>query len=153
MTVRQYEEIRSGELLTNYAVVDYWSEPNSTGDDLIKALRVFQDKYEWVHAYLPHDQPGVFKSARTNFGASKLKKAKTSVFSGISTVASFFNRDRLMLIKNKGYELAWNQITGYEWRKTKDGDFLDEPVKKDRSKHPGPFRGLCAIVYVDTDFV
>jgi Phage terminase large subunit len=128
---QEFKRLSNGLHETCYAVVDYWGKPNSTGDDLINALEVFQEKYEWKQVYLPHDQPGIFKSARVKFGASKLKKAKTAVFSGISKVSNFINRDRIVWLKRPGYEVSWDEHTGYEWKKDREGNFLDEPVKKD----------------------
>lgn len=128
---KQYTKYENRTRLTCYAIIDYWAEQNSTGDDLINSLDGFLDKHNWETTYMPPDQPGIYKSARAKFGASKLKKAKTSVFSGINTVASFLNKDRLVLIKNKGYEKAYSEFTAYEWKKDREGNFLDEPVKKD----------------------
>lgn len=128
--LKEYTRIINNIQEKCYAVVDYWKDTNSTGDDLIAALDKYQEIYNWSQTFLPHDQPGIYKKARAKFGASKLRKAKTSVFSGISTVSSFINRDRLVFLKKPGHELCWDEFTGYEWKKDKNGDFLDEPVKK-----------------------
>ena len=123
----------NGKGLVSYAAVDYWKgeEGGSTGDDLIDALKSLQDKYAWSKVYFPHDQPGIYKKARGVFGASKLKKAKTDVLPGISTVSSFVNTGRLIFLRTKGYEKCWEEFTGYEWDKDKDGELLDRPIKTD----------------------
>lgn len=117
----------------SYASVDYWKgvKDGSTGDDLIEALQNFNNKYKWDKVYFPHDQPGIYKKARSVFGASKLKKAKTDVLPGISTVSSLLNTGRLIFIRNKGYEKFWEEFTSYEWDRDKNGEFIDKPIKKD----------------------
>jgi hypothetical protein len=123
---------------TGYAAVDYWHGKEATADDLMEALGKFKVKYSIDKIILPHDRPDIFKKARSAFGASFLKKAKTSVLPGILTTSEFINSTRLIFIKTTedldkpdNHALVWQEMTGYEWKKDKDGNFLDEPVKKD----------------------
>ena len=110
-----------------YAVEGYWAGTASTADDYVAAMK---DR-DWNIGYLPPDRPDIFKKARQTFGASRVRKAKTSVFPGINTVSTFLNKGHLIFLKRPGWELCWAEFTGYEWKKDGDKNSTDEPVKKD----------------------
>ena len=113
-----------------FATTGYWhmiQGQGSTEDDMLSAL----DSLKWGRCYMPHDRPDILKKARQRFGVSSIRRAKTKVFDGISTVASFINQGRLVFLKAPNSELFWDEMTGYEWKQNKEKDFIDEPVKKD----------------------
>lgn len=135
----EFHKFEDNKKVPCYLAIDYWSEGNKTGDDLIEQLKIYRDQYNWRYVYLPHDQPGIVKIAKKTFGATSIKRAKTEVRAGINTTSRFFNELRLLLLKRHGYEVAWKELTGYSWKRDRDGNWLDEPVKKD-DHFPDDFR-------------
>jgi phage terminase large subunit len=143
------EQHRNSKGDTCYLATRYWQKPESTSDDLIAALREMNpDKM-----ILPHDRPDIFKLCRAEFGASYLKRAKTQVFDGINTVSRFLNNDWLKFMRAPGYEVCIDEVTGYEWSKTKDGQYLDAPVKA-KDHYPDAIRyALHTFHSKDTGYV
>jgi len=133
---------------TAYAAVDYWRGKEATGEDLLNALRALVDRWAIETLVLPHDRPDLFKLARNEFGSNSLRKAKTNVLSGILTTSEFINSGRLIFLKTtddpeapNNHALAWEEMTGYEWGKDKNGNYQDEPVKKN-DHYPDALRYL-----------
>ncbi|MEO1006343.1 MAG: phage terminase large subunit [Cyanobacteria bacterium J06638_38] len=117
---------------TAYMVVDGWHKNGATGEDLVNACIKFDERYNVANFYFPHDQPGIFKMAKRSISSSRVKRAKTAVFPGITLVMRFFNKVRLTVSKKfSDSELVWTELTGYQWQQDRDGNFTDEPVKKD----------------------
>jgi hypothetical protein len=104
----------------------------------------FLNEYNVERVFVPPDRPDLVKKLRDRFGASTIRKAKTSVLPGILTVSNFINQGRLVLIKSdypdehpRSHVKAWDEMSGYEWKKDRDGKPLDEPVKKDDHYNDG----------------
>ncbi|MEB3323226.1 MAG: terminase large subunit, partial [Synechococcaceae cyanobacterium] len=135
-----------------YAVVRYWAGKEATPDDLIEAMIEADQDYNIEEFYLPHDQPGIAKTARATLSASKVRKAKIQVFAGINMVSRFLNSGRLKLLKRAGHELAWKELSGYRWKEDREGNFLDEPFKQD-DHYPDAIRYLIASRHLRDDLI
>jgi hypothetical protein len=119
----------------HYAFVDGWNKSKVVPTKVIAAMETFSNTYDISEWYLPPDQPGLIKLARSsksNLGYSKIKKAKNNVSAGITVVSRFFNTVRLVILKGtKASELCWEETSGYEWDTDRDGAYKDVPLKKD----------------------
>ena len=137
-------------LVDAYAIVEYWAGKEATPDDLLQAMIDADKTYQIVNFYLPHDQPGIAKTAKTTLGAGRVRKAKIAVFAGINLTARFLSSGRLTLLKNIGHELAWKELSGYRWKEDRDGNFLDEP-HKENDHYPDAIRYLIASRHLRED--
>jgi hypothetical protein len=137
----EYEFIKGGQRVKAVAMVDSWVDKQATGDDMIFAAQQAIEKYPDIDTiYWPHDQPGIRKTARKTLGSRFVTKAKTSVTAGINVMSRFLNTQRFVLLTTaKNHELAWAELTGYQWKKGKDNEKLDEPVKQN-DHFPDAFR-------------
>lgn len=126
-----------------YVYIDGWSESGGTSEDFVAMLAAKRSQYtDLKHVYFPHDRPDILKSAKRSLGSSFVKKAKINVNPGIATVSRFFNNNQIFLLRTaKDFELAWSELTGYQWKKDKEGNALEEPVK-DKDHYPDVFRYL-----------
>lgn len=113
-----------------YQIVEGWSQKEATPDDLINAMKYLDNKYDIKHFYLPHDQPGITKTAKRSLGGSKVKNAKTDVLPGINLVFRFFNQNRITIRSNCiDKDLIWSELNGYSWKQNRDGTWEDKPIK------------------------
>ncbi len=135
---QKFTRSQNGLTQSCYATVAYWLSTESTGEDLETAMDGFLSEYNVERVFVPPDRPDLVKKLRDRFGASTIRKAKTSVLPGILTVSNFINQGRLVLIMAdypdehpRSHVKAWDEMSGYEWKKDRDGKPLDEPVKKD----------------------
>lgn len=145
--MHQYEVTTNGATKSCYAAFQYWHKKNSTPDDLIEAMVIAKDDFEVDRFYLPHDQPGITKTARKTLGTHMVKKAKTQVNGGINVCMRYINQTRLVFVQNPGWEVCWNEASGYEWVKDKDGNLQDKPVKKD-DHYPDAFRYVLSTRHI-----
>ena len=137
---RHHKFVQGGQLTDGYIFVEGWSQKEATGDDMVQAMEKLNEKYDFKYAYLPHDQPGIKKTAKRTLGASKIKNARTEVNAGINVSSRFLNQGRLLFLRSaKDFDLAWGEFTGYLWKQTRDGQTLDEPVKEN-DHYPDAFR-------------
>ena len=138
----EYKAVIGGVPLSHYLFIEGWHKKDCTADDLVLELERLYEKYNFKHAYLPHDQPGIKKIARKTLGSGQIKSAKTSVNAGIHVTSRFLNQSRLKLLKTaKDYDLAWSELGAYAWKPDGDGGFQDVPVKQD-DHYPDAFRYL-----------
>lgn len=115
------------------AIVDYWAVSGSTPNKLIDVLERKSDQWGVTRWFLPPDQPGLIKEAKNRIGGSKVKTAKDAVLAGIDSVEKRINRRSLILL-NDGSDpskLADKEMSGYEWARDRDGNYLDKPFKAD----------------------
>lgn len=138
-----YQYAKDGQLVDAYAAHHYWAGKSATPDDLVAAMVAADERYGVSRFYLPHDQPGITKVAKRTLGTSKIRKAKTAVAAGINVVTRLLATDRLVLLRKKGSELAWSELSGYQWKPDKDGGFRDEPLKQ-KDHYPDAIRYLIA---------
>lgn len=120
----------------------YWSESGNTPTEMMSAMLRLQDTYDVSRWYLPPDRPDLIKLARQTLGASKVRKAKNAVLSGIDAVSRRLSRKTLLLL-NDGSEaakLARDEMSGYEW-KAKNEALKDEPIKEN-DHYPDAIRYL-----------
>ena len=131
LAVLSHHRFLQGDHVVNaYVMVDAWSQKNATGDDLVLALEKLKAKWNAKYAYLPHDQPGIKKTAKKTLGSSFVKNAKNSVNAGINVTSRFINQNRLLILDScTDFDLIWAEFSGYTWKPGSDGDFKDEPVK------------------------
>jgi hypothetical protein len=55
-------------------------------------------------------------------------------------MSRFINSFRFIILSTaRKADLAWGELTGYQWKVGKDGEQLDEPLKKD-DHFPDAFR-------------
>lgn len=137
----EHKFMQNGQQVTGLAMVDGWAKPKSTGDDLILAIKEMIELYPSLDTvYFPHDQPGIRKTARKTLGSKYVTKAKTNVNAGINVMSRFINSYRFLVLETaRESELAWAELTGYQWKKDRDGVQLDEPVKAE-DHFPDAFR-------------
>lgn len=135
-----------------YALISYWAGKEATPDDLLNAMVEADRTWNIDEFYLPHDQPGITKTARATLSSSKIRKAKTQVFAGINIVSRFLGGDRLKLLRRPGHELCWKELSGYRWKEDRDGNFLDEPHKQD-DHYPDAIRYLIASRHLRDDLL
>lgn len=130
--LRHHKFVQDGRMVDGYIFVEGWHDKNATADDMIQALTRLENKYGIKYAYLPGDQPGIKKVAKRTIGSSRIKNAKMNVTAGINVTSRFLNQGRLLFLRSAtDFDLAWGEFSGYVWKQTREGQFLDEPVKLD----------------------
>lgn len=124
--------------------VDYWDGSNSTPEDLVLALTTLDEKWHLSKIFMPHDQPGIKKMARKKLGGSRIMNAQNSVLTGIGQVQALLGKGALKFVEgSSSFDLFWGELEGYSWKRDRDGNWLDEPVKED-DHYPDALRYLVA---------
>jgi hypothetical protein len=127
-----YQFVVGDQQLDGYLFTYGWHQKDATGDDLVIELKTLKEEKGVLKAYFPHDQPGILKTAKKTLGSGFCKRAKTNVTAGINVTSRFINSQRLLFLRQaKDFELAWAEMTGYQWKENKEGGYKDEPVKVD----------------------
>ena len=127
----------NGKLL----VQGYWSDSSVDQTPLLDQLELWESKVNLDSVFLPPDQPGIIQQARRRLGASKVVKANNKVLAGISSTQVAVNRGLVKFADAKlpgsdipfdaqSFDLFWGEFEGYSWKRGKDGDWLDEPLKE-----------------------
>jgi len=128
----QWETRENYKYASAYIIVEGWSKSESTPDEIIQAMKHLYNKYGIKYFYLPHDQPGIAKTARMTLGSSKIKSANTKVLGGINLVHRFFNQGRLVIHPDApDFDLIWGELNAYSWKQNRDGTWVDQPIKDD----------------------
>lgn len=108
-----------------YQVVDYWSDTQSTPQDLVEAMVRFEQQYVLDYCWTPHDQPGISRELKLRLeNPQAVKRAKNQVLAGINAVSAMLNQGKLTFLNPP--LLFRNEMTSYEWKPGKD-----EPNKVD----------------------
>lgn len=137
-----HQFIIGNEQLDGYLFVKGWHQKDATGDDLVLQLQEINNTLGLTKIYFPHDQPGIFKTAKKTLGTGLCKRAKTNVNAGINVTSRFLNSNRLLFLKSApDFELCWAEMTGYQWKENKEGGLKDEPVKEN-DHYPDSIRYL-----------
>lgn len=124
-----YQRETISGIIDYYAQVDSWEEPQSEPNELIKAIDRLDQVYDFGKIYVPPDQPGLIKTLKKTIGASRVKTAKNNVLAGINTVSRFLNEGKFIILDNGKNNLAWSEMSAYQWKSDRDGTFRDEPLK------------------------
>lgn len=129
----------------------YWSGKNSSPYDVVDILEAWNNATPFNRAYLPHDQPGIYKEAVRRL-KNRVARAKVNVLSGIGCVQTFLGhpeaRLQFLRVPGKEFDLFWNEMEGYVWRRDKDGNWLDVP-EKDGDHYPDALRYSLYTAYVN----
>lgn len=142
IVAESFEVSVEGSSIESYFIREYFAGSKLTDSELIEKLSELDKKYNIRKIYLPPDRANAVKIAKKKLGGAKIKKAKNSVKAGIMTTSRMLSQNRIIFNKDhKGYDKFWQEMTGYTWRKNKDGDFLEEPVKAD-DHYPDALRYL-----------
>lgn len=112
--------------------VDYWLGQSVEPETLIKEMARLTELHDIDHWYLPHDQPGITKTARRTLGAAKVKNAKNAVLPGIGSVQTRLNKKTLLFLRKPGviYDTCMSELQSYQWTfDKKTNSYLDQPLK------------------------
>ena len=128
---------KNGKLL----VQGYWADSSVDQTPLLDQLDLWDSLVNLDSVFLPPDQPGIIQQARKRLGASKVVKANNKVLPGISSTQVAINRGLVKFAECKlpgsnvphdaqSFDLFWGEMEGYTWKRGKDGEWLDEPLKE-----------------------
>lgn len=118
------------------STVGYWAGSKVGPDPLLRALEEADQQFNLNGIFFPHDQPGIVQKARTLLPAHKIRKADNKVLSGIGSVQVALNggylsfQDQMGPWNKEHGDLFWAEMEGYQWKRDKDGNWLDEPLKE-----------------------
>lgn len=121
------------DLDEKFYVEYYWKGSGESPSEMMQEMKRIQDVYDIGKWYLPPDRPDLVKAARKSLGASRVAKAKNSVLAGIDAVSRRLSRGTLYFsrgINDEAAELCFEELGGYEWKASKDGDLKDEVMKQ-----------------------
>jgi hypothetical protein len=131
-------------------ILGYWHGASQDPLEMVKALERIAEQVDLFRVFMPHDQPGVKKLARTALGASKVGNAENPVLSGIGLVQTLLSRKALLIAPSilSGFPkdsrgLCWKELEGYQWDRDSQGVWLDRPKKVD-DHFPDAIRYLVA---------
>jgi hypothetical protein len=118
--------------------VGYWGGKNSSPDELVGALEQLNGDFGGIDGiFFPHDQPGIVSKARKILGSHKIRKADNKVMSGIGSIQVGINRGSFLIgpqlssFSEDHRSLAIKELEGYSWKRSRDGQWIDEPEKVD----------------------
>lgn len=122
-------------------VQGYWSDSSVDQTPLLDRLETWNELVNIDSVFLPPDQPGIIQQARQRLGASKVVKANNKVLPGISSAQVAINRGLVKFGGSKlggsniphasqSFDLFWGELEGYSWKRGKEGEWLDEPLKE-----------------------
>jgi hypothetical protein len=122
-------------------VQGYWSDKGVDQTPLLDQIAKWSELVDIAGVFLPPDQPGFIQQARKRFGAGKILKANNKVLAGIGSCQVAINRSILKFagarlpespipFDQRHYDLFWGEMEGYIWKRGKDGEWLDEPLKE-----------------------
>jgi hypothetical protein len=122
-------------------VQGYWSDKGVDQTPLLDQIAKWSELVDVAGIFLPPDQPGIIQQARKRFGAGKILKANNKVLAGIGSCQVAINRSILKFagarlpespipFDQRQHDLFWGEMEGYIWKRGKDGEWLDEPLKE-----------------------
>lgn len=113
-----------------YVAVEGWHKPEATRDDIVDKVVALDKKYSFRKVFVPHDGPDVKKMLRSKLSYSRVKSAKTDVLPGINVVDRFLKERLKIYSQAPDADLLWSELEGYCWKKNREGEALDEPLKE-----------------------
>lgn len=115
---------------------DFWSAEKVDQQPLLEKLKAWDAFLPsgLDSVFLPPDQPGIVDQARKVLGASKVSRANNKVLAGIGSLQVAINRGQLKVnapdSPRDSLELFWAEMEGYSWKRDREGNWLDEPLKE-----------------------
>jgi hypothetical protein len=125
LIIKEYKDGR-------YLTWSYWAGSGIEPSVMINKMEELTNRFNVQAWYAPPDQPGLIKTAKKTIGSGAIKRAKSNVLPGIDAVARLINQGKLLFYNDgtKEARLFWGELTNYQWKQNRDGDYLDEPIKE-----------------------